>query len=614
MTAELSTAVRPLATPGSAELPAHADVVVIGGGHNGLACAAYLARAGRSVVVLEARETAGGCASTVDALGTRVNVCNCDHTMIRASGIVEELDLASYGLRYLDVDPLVIGVGWGDEPVFVQWRSIERTVDGLARIDPAAATAYRRYLEVAIPAAKLVLAVQGGRPTTPSIVATVVAQQRLRGSRVLLDWPRRSLVDVLTSFGLPPWMIASTHTVGPAVWGLGPDAPGTGLGALGLAIRHLVGVGRPVGGSGAVPAALEACARAHGGQVVTGARVSGVDIVSGRARAVRLVDGRRITAGAVVNATDPHTLLVDWLAGVPATRRLRKRWVERPAADGYESKVDAVVTALPTPRAVLELPEDVLPAALRHVPTTIVSPTPEQQIAAAAALPTGLVSDPPMFFLNIPSVLDETMRPSPAEGRGMMAEPPASGGSSGGMAEGRGMMAEPPASGGSSGGMAEGRGMMAEPPASGGPSADLAGGPWGGTAAHVLSLEVLWTPWARRGGWGDAAVPWGWLERYASICGDGPGVLASVRDWRAMTPPDYEREFFLRRGYVPSFPDGVMAALLGRHRELSRYRTPIAGLYLTGGATFPGAGVWGASGRNAAATVLASAGRTRLPL
>ena len=543
MTADLSTAAQPLAGPAPAdELPAHADVVVIGGGHNGLACAAYLARAGRSVVVLEAREHAGGCASTVEAVGARVNVCNCDHTMIRASGIVEDLDLAAYGLRYLEVDPLVVGVGWADEPVFVQWRSIERTVDGLARIDPAVAAAYRRYLDVALPAAKLVLAVQGGRPTTPSIVTTVVAKQRLRGSRVLLDWPRRSLVDVLTSFGLPPWMIASTHTVGPAVWGLGPDAPGTGLGALGLAIRHLVGVGRPAGGSGAVPAALEACVRAHGGRVVTGARVSGVDVVSRRARAVRLADGRRVTADAVVNATDPHTLLVDWLAGVPAMRRLRARWASRPADDGYESKVDAVVTALPTPRAVAELPEDVLPAALHHVPTTIVSPTPQQQIAAAAALKTGLVSDPPMFFLNLPSVLDETMSPGPG--------------------------------------------------------------------AHVLSLEVLWTPWALRGGWGDQAVRWGWLERYAMLCADPAAMLASVRDWRAMTPPDYEREFFLRRGYVPSFPDGVMAALLGRRRELSRYTTPISGLYLTGGATFPGAGVWGASGRNAAATVLAASPRS----
>ncbi|MBL7500098.1 NAD(P)/FAD-dependent oxidoreductase [Frankia sp. CNm7] len=549
-----------LSAPGTDELPEHADAVVIGGGHNGLACGAYLARAGRSVVVLEAREQAGGCASTVDAIGARVNICNCDHTMIRASGIIEELDLASHGLRYLDVDPMLIGVGWADEPVFIQWRSIERTLDGLARVDPTAAAAYRRYLDVALPAARLVLAVQCGRPTTPSIVATVVARQKLRGSRVLLDWPRRSLVDVLTSFGLPSWVIAATHTVGPAVWGLGPDAPGTGLGALGLAIRHLVGVGRPVGGSGAVPGALAACLRAHGGRVVTGARVTGLDVEAGRARGVRLADGGRVTAGAVVNATDPHALLVDWLDGVPAAAKLRARWAARPADDGYESKLDAVVTALPTPRAVLDLPEDVLPAALHHVPTTIVSPTPEQQIAASAALKRGLIADRPMFFLNTPSVLDETMRPG-LPGGGDGAPPPRPG---------------------------------------------AVGGTPAATEAHLLSLEVLWTPWALEGGWGDPAVPWGWLERFASICAGGSGFLESVRDWRAMTPPDYEREFFLRRGYVPSFPDGVMAALLGRRRELSRYRTPVAGLYLTGGATFPGAGVWGASGRNAAATVLAA--------
>jgi phytoene dehydrogenase-like protein len=125
-----------------------------------------------------------------------------------------------------------------------------------------------------------------------------------------------------------------------------------------------------------------------------------------------------------------------------------------------------------------------------------------------------------------------------------------------------------------------------------------------GPDSHLLSLEVLWTPHALRGGWPGSKEPWSWLERLATLC--EPGLLESVQAWRVMTPPDYEREFSLARGYAPSFPGGVLAALTARQPELSRYRAPVRGLFLTGAGTFPGAGVWGASGRNTAATVLAS--------
>jgi phytoene dehydrogenase-like protein len=515
-----------------------AEIVVIGGGHNGLTCAAYLALAGREVLVLEARDEAGGCAATVDAIGARVNVCNCDHTMVLASGIIEELGLAAYGLRYLDIDPVQIAVSWSGAPVFVQWRSVERTLDGLARTGGARsanAAAYRRYLRDALPAARLMLAVQGSPASTGGMVAAA-ARRGLRGSATLLRWARLSLLDVLSGFGFPPWLTAAAATNGPAVWGLPPDAPGTGLAALGFATRHLVGIGRPAGGSGALPAALARCVTAHGGQVVTGAQAVGVTVSGGRVRAVRLADGRTIHADVVINATDPRALLVDWLDGVPAAARLRGKWAARVHRDGYESKADAVVTALPLPRAVAALDTGLLPAAARNVPTTVISPLPDEQIAAAAKARDGLISDTPMFLLNTPSVRDPSMRPGPGR--------------------------------------------------------------------HVLSLEVLWTPYALRGGWAGSAEPWSWLERLATLC--QPGLLDSVATWRAMTPPDYEREFGLERGYAPSFPGGVVAALTGRQPELSRYRTPVRGLYLTGAATFPGAGVWGASGRNTAAVVLSS--------
>jgi phytoene dehydrogenase-like protein len=252
---------------------------------------------------------------------------------------------------------------------------------------------------------------------------------------------------------------------------------------------------------------------------------------------VRLADGRRIAAGTVVVANDPRTLLVDWLDGVPAAAKLRARWADRPQRDGYESKLDAVVADLPVLRSLDQVPDHLLPAAARNVPTTVISPSPGQQVAAAAAAPAGLVSDPPMFMLNTPSARDPSMRPA----------------------------------------------------------AD----------SHVLSLEVLWTPYALRGGWAGSPQPWGWLERLAAV--SEPGLLDGVRAWRVMTPPDYEREFSMARGYAPSFAGGVVAALLGRQPELSRYRTPVTGLYLTGAGTFPGAGVWGASGRNTASAILADA-------
>ena len=119
---------------------------------------------------------------------------------------------------------------------------------------------------------------------------------------------------------------------------------------------------------------------------------------------------------------------------------------------------------------------------------------------------------------------------------------------------------------------------------------------------HVLSLEALFTPFGLRGGWPGSHEPRRWLESFADLC--EPGLLDSVVDWRAMTPDRYETEFHLPAGHATSFAGGPLAALRNSNPELTKYETAIGGLYLTGAATFPGAGVWGASGRNCATVVL----------
>ena len=175
-------------------------------------------------------------------------------------------------------------------------------------------------------------------------------------------------------------------------------------------------------------------------------------------------------------------------------------------------------------------------AAEALVPTTFVLPGLDALAEALAASAGGRVGEHPVFYANVPSVLDHTMRP-----------------------------------------------------------------PGGG---EVFSLEVLYTPYALAGGWPGSGEPARWLEVYGETV--QPGFVDSVVDWRAMTPPSYEEQFSMPRGHAAAFSGSPLSALLGRPRHLTRYTTPIGGLFCAGAATFPGAGVWGASGRNVASVVTRS--------
>ncbi len=210
-----------------------------------------------------------------------------------------------------------------------------------------------------------------------------------------------------------------------------------------------------------------------------------------------------------------------------------ERWRSTPLHDGYESKLDGVVSSLPTYRSLDPSLADRLGFDPMH-PTTHVSPPVADIVRGAAMLAEGKVMERPVFYANFPTALDPSMAP---EGR------------------------------------------------------------------HVFSLETLYTPYALPGGWPGSSEPQRWLEQYATLV--EPGFLDGLGEWRAMTPDVYEGSFFLPKGHATSFAGGPLAALRSRQPELTRYRTPIPGLYLTGAATFPGAGVWGASGRNCALTILA---------
>ena len=112
------------------------DVVVVGAGHNGLVCAAYLARGGLRTLLLEARDSVGGTAASERFAGATVNICNCDHLTFRATPISEELGLAAHGLRYLDVEPAQVNMSWEGGPAWRLFHGVEATLDEMAATYP----------------------------------------------------------------------------------------------------------------------------------------------------------------------------------------------------------------------------------------------------------------------------------------------------------------------------------------------------------------------------------------------------------------------------------------------------------------------------------------------
>ena len=116
---------------------------MIGAGHNGLITAAYLARAGLSVLLVEARAGVGGTAASEPFGGATVNICNCDHTTFRTTPVMDELGLSAHGLRYDDVEPPQHLMAWSDKAVWTAHHDLEQNLDSLGRALPDQVDGYR---------------------------------------------------------------------------------------------------------------------------------------------------------------------------------------------------------------------------------------------------------------------------------------------------------------------------------------------------------------------------------------------------------------------------------------------------------------------------------------
>jgi phytoene dehydrogenase-like protein len=304
--------------------PEPPDVIIVGAGHNGLTAGCYLARAGLDVLVVERSPTFGGMTST-NALVPEAPEHVFNEGAIHATGIwkesriAEELNLSSYGLRPLPVDPIHVQLGpEGDS--FAVFGDVTKTVEDLRRLSPRDARAWAEMSEMLDAMMGLVLPYMRAHPTRP------LTGEMLRGIGKLVAKPR--LIEPLIRIGIAPHTeYIDEHFKHPLPRGvlaamaaflrMTLDATAWPLMYLGL-IQRTQWSAMFVGGTQAVPNALHAFLTSHGGRVRLNAPVEEFIMNAGRVAGVRLVGGEELYAReAVMTTCNPKVTLTKLLpAGV----------------------------------------------------------------------------------------------------------------------------------------------------------------------------------------------------------------------------------------------------------------------------------------------------------
>lgn len=291
------------------------DVVVIGGGHNGLTTACYLAKEGLEVAVLEAADQIGGMTASgtpiAKAPGHTVNYCAADLLFWLSSPVERELELGRFGLDKIVVDPSYVYLHPDGASIAV-WKDPRRTADEIRRFSRADADAYleyARFLDALFDIAFPYMLTNPGRPD-PRTIATM-ARGVFKHRRLL-----RQFGEFLLASGEETIEQRFEHPVTQSLlYCLGAGAnpinlQGTSVTHLFLGFLHRSGTARPVGGMQAIPTALANRFADLGGTIKTDSEVVEIVVSGGRAAGVRLADGRTFNARKAVVATpDPRTTL-----------------------------------------------------------------------------------------------------------------------------------------------------------------------------------------------------------------------------------------------------------------------------------------------------------------
>lgn len=514
------------------------DVTIIGGGHNGLVTACYLARGGLKTLVLERREVVGGGAVTEEiAPGFRVSAL--DHAAGPFSAeIAADLNLAKFGLEMIIPQARVLALE-PDGRSFCLYDDVGRTVEEIHKFSPNDA---KNYPEFVNSFARI------GRVLAPLVSMTPPAIDQPSAADVwqlgkvglafrglgkkdeyrLLRWGPMAVADLVSEWFETELLRATVAARGIHGAFAGPWSAGTSLGLLWQAAMDGSAIGSASyahGGMGALSAALAGAAKATGAEIRTRAAVTAIAGADGETPKLVLESGEEIESRVVVSNADPRTTFLGLVDPVDLDPNFLSK-MRNYRAPGTAAKVNLALDALPAFRGVNGGGSKQKLGGRIHI-----GPEIDYLERAFDASKYGDFSAEPYLDVTIPSVNDPTLAP---EGK------------------------------------------------------------------HVMSVHVQFAPYKLKGDWGTRREEFeknviGLLEKYA------PGLRELIVARQVITPLDLERTYGLSGGHIHHGEQSLdqfftFRPLIG----WAQYRTPLKRLYLCGAGTHPGGGLTGLNGASAA--------------